>query len=364
MIIFRKSIARFTLLCAFAVASALTSCESNTSVHTTVDTTVVNAGDRALFIVSEGSGANGSLDADLFRTSPVRDTAVDSNILHGGLFDNDIHILGDRAYILENGGQDKNGVPKHASIDMVNADSLTKIGTVILPPEAANKMAQISSTQFLVTQRNARFALIFDGSTASITDSISVGPNAAEVGVLGGKAFVTISPYGQPGTIESIDLGTHQTIRSQTIGSGPESLVIDSVHNQIIVGCTGDYATIPPAIYFLDPATLAIKDSLTDPSFFTVGALSSIVLGDRLYAILGSNVLPIDLGTHAMETPLLASAKGYYKGIYDSRTNQLYLGYAGDFSSPGSVDVYNASTGTLKWSRSAGIAPGHFAFYH
>jgi hypothetical protein len=64
-----------------------------------------------------------------------------------------------------------------------------------------------------------------------------------------------------------------------------------------------------------------------------------------------------------MGAPMI-TGKSYYKGCYDARDRQLYLGDANDFTHIGSVDVYDAVTGKLKWTRTAGIAPGHFAFYH
>ncbi len=336
----------FPTLLILTLAIVLQACESPTTTTVAFDPTMVHAGERALFVVSEGNGTNGSLDAMILRSTP----ADDSGIVTGMTLPNDVHILGDVVYVLENSG----------IMDMVNADSLRKLGSINLGANGANKMAQIGASTFLVTQRSSTSAAIVDVSKRAVVDSISVGANNAEVGVLGANMYVTLSPYLQPGAIEIIDPVSHKIVNTRAVVAGPEFLLVDSVHNQLILGCTGDWATIGSMIYFLDPATLAVKDSIAEP----VGSLGSMILGDRLYAILGSNVIPFDLVSHAAGAKFLSQDHAYFKGIYDAQSNELFLGDAKDYTHRGTVDAYNAATGALLWSQSAGIAPGHFAFYH
>lgn len=346
---------RHTYLAAVVLllGALLSSCESSTTPPTLSNgPLVVSSSDRALFVVSEGNKNNGTLSAVVFQASPKSDTVLDSNIVSSGVFPNDVHILGNRAYVLENSG----------IIDVVSADSLTKISSINLGANGANKMAQIGATTYLVTQRNVSEAAIVDVSTGTSNATISVGENAAEVGVLGGKAYVTLSAYQQPGAIEMIDLATHQILKSRVLQASPEIMLVDSARNQLIIGSQGDGQTFAPAIYFLDPATLAVKDSLVDTTLLSLGSLSSMILGDRLYVLVGSDIVPVNLVTHVPSAPLVHGT-AYYKGIYDAKNKQLYVGPS-DFTNRGKVDVYNAATGKLVWSFLAGIAPGHFAFYH
>jgi DNA-binding beta-propeller fold protein YncE len=337
---------------ALLVVVSLQSCESATTINTKpIDSSNVHASDRALFIVCEGTGSkDGSIDALIFQTSPKKDTLVHRDILSGLSFPNDVDVLGNRAYVLENSG----------GIHVIDADSLTELSTIALGAHAANKMTPVASTSFLLTERASDQLLIVDVAHATLSDSIRIGTNGAEVGVLGGKAYVTISPYQQPGQILEIDYSNHQILRTRSLVSAPEILLVDSAHNQLIVGCTGDYQTILPVIYFIDPATLDVKDSIT---LSTVGSLNSLILGDRLYALMSNDITPFDLTTRKMGSPLLGQPKAYYDGIYDARNNEIYVGPY-DFQHEATVDVIDAATGKIKWSFSSGIATGAFAFYH
>jgi len=342
---------RYSVLLLLTVAFA--SCESATAVNDQrFDSTIVNATDHALLVVCEGNGhQNGSLDALILRPTPKMDTIVRRNILQGEGFPNDVDIIGNRAYVLE----DQTG-----TLDIIDADSLKKIGSISLGQTNPNKMTRYGATSFVLTERNSARLMVVDVAQKRVIDSVSIGLNGAEVGILNGKAYVTISPYQLPGGIEMVDVGAHQVLQTRTLVSAPEILLVDSVHNQIIVGSTGDFAQIAPVIYFLDPTTLAIKDSL---ALSTPGSLGSMILGDRLYALIGNDIIPIDLTTHALQTGLLTQKKKYYDGIYDSRNNQLYVGPL-DYDSEVSIDVIDAVTGVVKWSFPSGIGTGAFAFYH
>ena len=336
-----------------AAVAACASCESSTTVgNQPFDSTIVNATDRALFIVCEGNGhQNGSFDALVLRHTPKADTIDHLNILQGEGLPNDVDIIGNRAYVLEN----QTGI-----LDIIDADSLKKIGSISLGQTNPNKMTRYGANSFLLTERGASRLLVVDVAQHAVVDSVTVGTNAAEIGMLSGKAFVTISPYLLPGAIEKVDVGNHQVLQTLPLVSAPEILLVDSAHNQLIVGSVGDYAQIKPVIYFIDPATMAVKDSIQLPD---VASLSSMILGDRLYALIDNDVIPIDLTTHAMQPGLLTSKKVYYDGIYDAKTNQLFLGPL-DYDHAVSIDVVDETSGNVKWSFPAGIATGAFAFYH
>jgi hypothetical protein len=67
----------------------------------------------------------------------------------------------------------------------------------------------------------------------------------------------------------------------------------------------------------------------------------------------------LDLSSHKVSAFIHTS---YYKGIFDVSTNELIVG-RGSFTAPGNVDILDASTGTVKYTFSSGILPGHFIIY-
>jgi hypothetical protein len=76
-----------------------------------------------------------------------------------------------------------------------------------------------------------------------------------------------------------------------------------------------------------------------------------------------TKVTSIDLEEHKLGSTVLDADGSYYKGYFDEKTGELYLGTMG-FSTAGKLDIFDGVSGTFRSSVSAGIAPAHFAFYH
>ena len=349
---------KIQLLAAFALLSCLIAgCESAT---TPPNTTVTPApSNRTLFAVSEGAfqSNNSQLDAILFQhDSAGYDTLDKSGVLTGMGEGNDILMQGNHAIILDNYAN---------SIYIVDADSLRKLATISMGTDGPNKMALIRPNLLLVTRRNQNSAAIINLITNTIEDTIPLGEPSIAVALMDNKAFITGGTYTSTAHLHVVDLTTLQEISSTVILTDPERAVADSASGQIILGCDGIYDSVAARIYWVNGTTNAIVDSAN-----AINNVSSITFttGGRVSLIENYTLLALDNVNHVIGSPILSNNLSYYEGYYDATSNAYYLGNPGQginaFTNNGTIDAYNATTGTLLWSRSAGIAPAHFAFYN
>jgi len=244
---------------------------------------------------------------------------------------------------------------------VMNADSLKNPVMISMGMDAPNKMAVIGSNRLLVTRRNRTSAAIIDLSANMIVDSIVLGEPSIAVAVLDNKAFITGGTYNTIGHLHVIDIPSLHQISSTVIGTDPERAVADSASGQIILGCDGIYQTTSPKIYWVNASNNSLADSANAASDSVSITFTS---GGRVSLIENGILRILDNVNHVIGTPILSNSISYYEGYYDSTSNAYYLGNAGDYTNPGTIDAYSATTGALLWSRRAGIAPAHFAFYH
>lgn len=337
------------LFCIFMLAS----CESSTTPPSKPITVVPS--DRTLFVLNEGQflHSNSSLDAILFHHDSTKiDTIDNSSVLNKMGEGNDLIVIGHRAIIVDNSSN---------VINILDADSLRQVATIPMGLDAPNQIAVINSTTLLVTRRNTTSAAIVDLTTNAITDSIKLGEVSIAAAVLNGKAYITTSAaqYSGPYHLQIVNLSTHAVTKTMELPQSPEQAIADSANNDVIIGTSPIDTVHSPIFYFISASTDNVLDSLTTPK-----GDPEITRGSKHFIVNGNVIFPLSGPTHTMPAPLLTAATWYYKGMYDATTDALYLGNAGDYQSPGNIDVYSAATGKLLWTRPAGIAPAHFAFYH
>jgi outer membrane protein assembly factor BamB len=348
---------KFHIISLTAVAALMIAgCESPTNPPSNIITV---APSPTLFVVNEGffGHNNSSLDAMLFKTdSGKTDTISDHNVLSGMGEGNDILLNGNRAIILDNGAN---------SIYILDVDSLKKLATIPMGIDGPNKMALIGTSLLLVTRRNQTSAAIIDLTANAVVDTIGIGEPSIAVAVLDNKAFITSGNYNAPGHLHVIDLASRKQIASSVILSDPERAVADSSSGQIVLGSDGIYQTVAPRIYWVNASTNALVDSV---NAMNDSVSITFTTGGRVSLIENGTLRALDDVNHTIGAPILSNSLSYYEGYYDAASNAYYLGNPGQgqaaFTGNGTIDAYNASTGALLWSRSAGIAPAHFAFYH
>jgi hypothetical protein len=331
---------KYLVLFACALISAfLSSCESTTPPIATPKVLT----DSTLFIVSEGNATKNNSELDAYS---LKTNTLSSNIVNPlGDIANDIQLFGDRLYVLlENSNK----------VISINPDSVADRKTIQFPAGVTPyKMAKTSISEVWVTEFTGKQIEIMAPSI--LTGTIDVDTGQQDIGILNGKAFIVTNGN----KLLVIDVTTKQILSNKYIGDSPAQVMIDSARSSVVILTYGFYGVSAGKILWVNPTTFSVTDSSTIAAADFINMM--IPAGNKAFLTYGDRVGALDLVTHKITTAI--ASKSYYKGMYDGLTNQLILGDAKDFSSPGVVDIYDATSLQLKKSISSGISPGHFLIY-
>lgn len=353
------------------LALALASCESDPVVgpdHN--DTTIVTKDTRALYVLNEGAygSNNATLDVLLITRNQTvidsanrKDTIVTFDTLYqkdriAGLGDvgNDLKLINGKLYaVLNNSNQ-------IVVVDPSNATEVSRMN--FAAGSGPNKIANIGGGKALVTKLYDLTLDVVDLASNTIAGTVKIERRSNDIGVLNNKAFISADTQ----SIVIWDLESDSIQMVVNVPYGPQQIYVDSVNNQIIVACQGNFADAASNSYlvYISASTGEILEmEQVDAGVYAIGRLIPGPPG-KIFMLGGGKVRAIQLAARTIASaPLLTSPKQYYGGGYDAQTNALYLGDAAGFTGLGAVDVYNATTGALLKSYEAGIAPAHFAFY-
>ena len=322
-----------------SAATLLSSCESTTNPPSSGSTFT----DSTLFALSEGGFGSNNAQLD---TYSLKSSTLSSNIINPlGDVGNDIQIFGKRMFIvLENSNK----------ILSVNQDSVADKISISFPTGATPyKMAQVSASEVWVTEFTNKQIAVMNTDSHTLTSSINLDASQTDIGVLGGKAFVLTNTN----KLEVLDIATKNVVSNKFIGDYPAQIIPDEAHNAIIVLTYGIYKTTPGKILWVDANSYAVTDSIAIDTSTSVNMI--IPAAGKAFVTFADKVSILDLSTHKLSA---FAAKSYYKGLYDARTNQLIMG-AGGYSTPGTVDILDATSGAVKKTFASGILPGHFVIY-
>lgn len=364
-----RSLAKISVLLYLTVV--LIGCESDpgTGPIQGRDTTIVTNDTRALYVLNEGQfgKSNASLDVLLInRTTTIidstnrKDTLITFDTLYQkdrianlGDVGNDVKLINGRLYVVLNGSN---------QIVVVDPNNATEVSRINFPVgSSSNKIANIGGGKALVSQLYGSNVSVLDLNTNTVTGSLEIERSSVDIGVLNNKAFITADSQ----SVVIWDLASNTLSKTVTVPYAPQQIVVDSADNQIIVACQGNFLDVTSNSYLVwINATTGdiIKTEQVGAGSYSIGRL--IPGQGKIFLLAGSQVKTIDLVSRTINaTPLISTSKFYYGGAYDPTSGNLYLGDPASFTSAGTIDVYNASTGSLLKSYEAGIAPAHFAFY-
>ncbi len=307
-------------------------------------------GDRKLFIINEGGFGKGNASMDVWNFSDsLSSVAVKTAI---GDVANDAQMIDGKLYVILNGSS------KLISYDPT---SLTTLGSIqFLSGTAPNRIVKTAEGEAMVTFLYRNEVDVIDTKADTIKYRITVSGGTKGIGVLGGKAYISNDSNG----VSIINTTTRAVTEVKNLATTPYDVIVDSTRNAIVLVGVGNFAPAKPSdIVWINASDNSVlgKITLGVGDFFN-SLYPSVVGKDKIYLLLGDRVAIVDLATRTITNNSFI-AKGYYGGIYDAVNNQLFFGDAKDFANAGSVDIYDATTGTLKKSFPAGVIPGHFTIY-
>ncbi len=291
---------------------------------------------------------------------------------------NDLQLHDGRLYVVMNGS---------SYLEVIDAATALHIGRVTIP----NPRSVAFSGRFAYVTSYAG-ATLDDGTLGGhvtkvdlellrIVDECSVGRQPDGLAVVGDKLYIANSGgYGVfESTVSVIDLSTFTETKRIEVAPNLWRVRADG-KGKIYISSRGDYGNIPAAIYVIDTATDTLVTTLNQdgqpvPVRF-LGGDNFALLGDRMYVVgtaydaewnPTNTYTTYDLSTGLATGNFItddtdAQIVSPYGLATEPATGEIFVTDTADFLKDGTVRCYSP-TGTLKWAVTAGVAPGHIAFF-
>ncbi len=204
------------------------------------------------------------------------------------------------------------------------------------------------------------FIAVVDLNTNTVTSTIAVGEGPEDMLISNSKVYVNLQGgWGQNNQVVIIDTASNTVLSNLTVGDSPNSITKDSSGN-IWVLCGGKPSwtgseTMGKLVKIQnDTVDLTIDFSVANhPEHLTFD-------NNSLYYTLNGEVYSREVASVFTSNQVMGLG-GYYYGMKANNGN-LYTLDAGDFSSEGSLKVYNIATQTVENTIITGIIPGYIAF--
>lgn len=311
-----------------------------------------------MYILNEGSFTAGDATIDLISGGEKSESIFQSanaaqplgSILQSGM------TIGEEVFLAVN---------VSGTIEVVDKSDFTSLRTI--------NMASLSGTPIGGQPRY----MAHDGQYLYVTNSIFSGPaHISKVNPITGTVVDTFQTpswcepiiyknsnlyvgvmYDQ--AVQVVDPNTGNLVQSISVGEQPSSMQFDA-NGDLWVLCQGDfYGTFTPELYKIDATTHTVSQVLAFPA--GVGNPSRLTISQDLqtmYYTLGGDVYKMAITDTALPTAAFVDETDPIYGI-GINAAELWAAFAGDFTNPGSVQVYEFS-GALKATYPAGVAPSSF----
>ena len=345
------------------------------------------AGIRKVFVLNEGSLGSNNATLDFLRlsdgmyiTGAFRQMNPDAG---AGLGDvgNDIAVHGDEVWMVIN----NSGI-----VEVLSAADETELAAIPVPTPRDiafdDRYAYVTSWAGAFTtgsyDENGRYILTdyanpkgqlyrIDLQTRAIAGQVEVGYQPEGVTVYDGKIYVANSgglssqippDYAYDRTVSVIDAATFRVTGTIPVAVNLKSAFSDG-KGRLYFTTLGNFYDVHSALYVLEADQPERVSKVTD--YISVAA----ILGDTVYCVgtesefdwsgapRSYRALTVQNGAAREMTLQLDAIQPYSLAVLDAQT--LLVGDAGDYFNPGSVHCLR--NGTVSWTVTAGVCPGHFA---
>jgi len=304
---------------------------------------------RKVYILSEGGFSSGSAKLSLYNISQNVFTQSIFSPGNLGLYPDGLIFYNNYLYLLEQGsygGQgkiyklDTNGIVQNYSSFGTNPYSLA-----------------ISNSKVYATNGPVSKVTVLNVNDFSIVKEISVGIYPQEIIAYNNNVFIcNTSLYGgsKDSTVSVINSVTDSVIAKITVHKDPSSLAI-SKDNALLIGCPGNNGKI----FKVDLSTYQKLDSISLSSGFDKDISVDMNTGNIYYINYNNGISYCNFSTGQV-TDIISnpnpSANYFYGYNYDYTIGKHFIADAKDFTTTGSLYVYNSS-GSLENTFATGIAP-------
>lgn len=293
---------------------------------------------------------NGTVTQDVFQSANGRPIG---DVLHSAT------LIDDKLFIVVNNSH---------KIEVVEPESFTSIATIDIANEASPRfITKAGNGKAYVTNLFGNSVSIIDLENMEETSTISVGANPEGIAVVGNRAYVANSGFGNGNTVSVIDTETDEVIDEITVGDNPVGLQADESGRLWIV-CVGAYddfntedvdESTPGNIYVLNGETgeeIEVIEVGGQPGDFVMDYEAG-----KGYLSNGT-IFEINTASYEIESQNFIGRSFYALGLSKEEDEiSLWGADAGNFSQDGTAYQFSSS-GAKVDSFSTGLIPGHFYF--
>ena len=315
---------------------------------------------NGIFVLNEGPFNNGTGTLSYIGVSNVMTHNIyqKANGEELGNIAQSMYLHDDKAYIVINNSH---------KVIVANRYTMEKIavieGTNINNPRY---FVAVGNTGYISNWGDASnatddFIAVIDLNTNTITSTISVGEGPEDMLVNNDTIYINLQGgYGQNNKLEVLNTDSNTVTSSLTIGDVPNSILKDS-NGAIWVLCGGK-----PSWTGSETNGKLIKienNAVTNTLDFGTGKHPQhlTISNNDLYYNLDGKVYKMAISINELNTDGITGFDGYYYSM-KANDNFLYTTNAGDFSSEGTLKVFDLSTNTEAYSKTTGIIPGNIIF--
>lgn len=254
----------------------------------------------------------------------------------------------------------------------------------VVDPYTGENIAQIPffdgdsprQPRYIAFHQSKAFVCSYDGTVAVIDTAslqiekhINVGRNPDGIAVANDKLYVSNSGGldcpDYDNTVSVIDLNTLTEIKQIEVQINP-SIIVPDKYGDLYVVSRGNYGDIKMCLQIIDSNTDELKYTFPD-----MEVLNLTINGDTAYAYYydylsgsGSQIMMIDVATETVlgynfikDGTIIETAYGI---TVDKVSGDIFISDAKEFTNTGEVLCFDRF-GTLKFSFTAGLNPGHVA---
>ncbi|HEY0976018.1 MAG TPA: DUF5074 domain-containing protein [Flavobacteriales bacterium] len=313
--------------------------------------TPITVGEGGVYVINEGNfgwGNAGVSYFDIASGNVVEDLYAPANGTSLGDVCQSMRIFNGKGYLVVNNSN---------KVVVVDPDLFTVTAT-ITGFASPRYLLPVSNAKAYVTDLGADAIAVVDLSNNTITGSIACPGSTEELVLAYGRAFVTDPDRAY---LYVIATATDEMVDSIPVSRGGNSIQEDA-NGKLWVACSGGSGT-PPALYRIDPITLAVETMLPFPQATdSPWRLAMNGTRDVLY-FLNDAVFRMAITDDALPTaPFIPTNDRNFYGLgVEPRTGMVHVADAIDYVQRGRVFRY-APDGSSVGSYTAGIIPGSFCF--
>ncbi|AWM15241.1 hypothetical protein DI487_02405 [Flavobacterium sediminis] len=255
-------------------------------------------------------------------------------------------------------------------IEIVNRYTLEPIGTVSSGLSNPRYIAFANDKAYVTNWGDASsatddYVAVLNTTTYAVEATIPVGEGPERIEEENGKLYVALKGgWNNGNAVVVIDSATDTVTTTITVGDVPNSLATENGYLYVLCGGITDWTGGGG-----DTNGVLVTIDLSDNTFTTLDfptghpANLDIENGTIYYTINAAVYSMSTSATTLPSTPILSVADQGVYGIYGFQVEggKVYIGDAADYSSNGSIYIFNTS-GTLLYENTVRVSPNGFYF--